>query len=101
MSEPTPPDGAEPPAIPLRRRGPVLWLLALPGVLYLLAPVVANRIEPRVFGIPFLVFYLLAVTAATGPLVGLVARFDPAYRLGAPEFVPADRDTPRTPEDRG
>lgn len=78
------------PALPLRRRGPVLWLLALPGALYLLAPVVANRIEPRIAGIPFLVFYLLVVTASTGPLVALVARFDPAYRTGAAEFVPAD-----------
>ncbi|MFI5780599.1 hypothetical protein [Nocardia sp. NPDC051570] len=90
MADPTPPDGARAPTYPLRRRGPVLWLLTLPGVLYCLAPVVANRIEPRVFGIPFLTFYLLAVTALTGPLVGLVAHFDPAYRSGAPEFVPAD-----------
>ncbi|RDI66709.1 DUF3311 domain-containing protein [Nocardia pseudobrasiliensis] len=85
MSDPT----------PLRRRGPVLWLLILPGLLYCLAPVVADRIEPRVFGIPFLVCYLLAVTALTGPLVALVARFDPAYRSGAPEFVPVDDDIER------
>ncbi|BCK58547.1 DUF3311 domain-containing protein [Nocardia wallacei] len=78
---------------PLRRRGRVLWLLVLPGVLYCLAPFVANRIEPRVFGIPFLVCYLLVVTALTGPIVGLVARFDPAYREGAAEFVPADDDS--------
>ncbi|WP_067886260.1 DUF3311 domain-containing protein [Nocardia vaccinii] len=79
-----------PEPIPLRGRGKILWLLALPGVLYCLAPFVANRIEPRVAGIPFLVVYLLAVTVLTGPLVGLVARFDPVYRAGTPEYVPAD-----------
>ncbi|WP_280270606.1 DUF3311 domain-containing protein [Nocardia wallacei] len=78
---------------PLRRRGRVLWLLALPVSLYCLAPFVANRIEPRVFGIPFLICYLLVVTVSTGPIVGLVARFDPAYREGAAEFVPADDDS--------
>ncbi|MFE3759499.1 DUF3311 domain-containing protein [Nocardia tengchongensis] len=77
-------------AIPLRQRGPVLFLLALPGLLYCLAPAVANRIEPRVFGIPFLAAYLIAVTIAIGPLIWFVARRDPAYRSGAAEFVPAD-----------
>ncbi|MCU1644096.1 MAG: hypothetical protein JWN03_4371 [Nocardia sp.] len=88
MTEPIP----AAPAIPLRRRGPMLGLLVIPGVLYCLAPVIADRIEPRIFGIPFLIFYLLAVTALTGPLVALVARFDPAYRAGAEEFVPADEN---------
>ncbi|RDI51736.1 DUF3311 domain-containing protein [Nocardia mexicana] len=79
-------------SIPVRRRGPVLWLLVLPGLLYCLAPFVADRIEPRIFGIPFLICYLLAVTVLTGPIVALVARFDPAYRSGAAEFVPADEN---------
>ncbi|MFF0489890.1 hypothetical protein ACFYTQ_12810 [Nocardia sp. NPDC004068] len=96
MADPAGPDDLRAPAIPLRRRGPVLWLLVLPGLAYCLAPVVADRIEPRVFGIPFLVFYLLVVTALTGPLIAFVARFDPAYRSGAPEFVPVDD----APEDR-
>ncbi|MGW4245131.1 DUF3311 domain-containing protein [Nocardia sp. NPDC004722] len=67
-----------------------MLLLLLPGLLYCLAPVVANRIEPRVVGVPFLVTYLIAVTILTGPLIWLVARLDPAYRSGAAEFVPAD-----------
>ncbi|MET9485443.1 DUF3311 domain-containing protein [Nocardia sp. NPDC006630] len=91
MAEPAPSGPA--PAIPLRRRGPVLWLLALPAVLYCLTPVIANRIEPRLLGIPFLIAYLLVVTVLSGPLVALVARFDPAYRAGAEEFVPADENT--------
>nr|WP_246461478.1 DUF3311 domain-containing protein [Nocardia transvalensis] len=65
-------------------------MLVLPGLLYCLAPFVANRIEPRILGVPFLICYLLAVTVVTGPIVALVARFDPAYRSGAAEFVPAD-----------
>ncbi|WP_067677450.1 DUF3311 domain-containing protein [Nocardia miyunensis] len=83
--------------IPLRERGKILWLLALPGLLYCLAPFVANRIEPRVAGIPFLVVYFLVVTVLTGPVVALVARFDPAYRTGAPEYVPAD-ENPAQPD---
>lgn len=77
-------------AVPLRKRGPALWLLAIPALLYCLAPVLANRIEPRIAGLPFLVAYLIAVTVITGPIVWLTARFDPAYRTGAEEFVPAD-----------
>ncbi|WP_460727846.1 hypothetical protein [Nocardia heshunensis] len=74
----------------LRQRGPALLLLALPGLLYCLAPVVANRTEPRILGIPFLVGYLIVVTILVGPLIWLVARLDPAYRSGTAEFVPAD-----------
>ncbi|MFF3569556.1 DUF3311 domain-containing protein [Nocardia jiangxiensis] len=88
-----------PEPIPLRRRGRMLWLLALPGVLYCLAPFVANRIEPRVAGVPFLIVYLLAVTVLTGPVVGLVARFDPAHRAGAPEYVPVDDHPEPSAED--
>ncbi|MFC3439338.1 DUF3311 domain-containing protein [Nocardia seriolae] len=51
---------------------------------------VANRIEPRILGIPFLIAYLVAVTILTGPLIWFVARRDPANRSVAPEFVPAD-----------
>ncbi|WP_083914233.1 DUF3311 domain-containing protein [Nocardia concava] len=78
------------PAAPLRQRGPALLLLTVPGILFCLAPFVANRIEPRILGIPFLIAYLIAVTVLTGPLIWLAAHFDPAYRSGAAEFVPAD-----------
>ncbi|MEC3958323.1 DUF3311 domain-containing protein [Nocardia sp. CDC153] len=85
-------DSESAPPVPatLRQRGPALLLLILPGVLYCIAPFVANRVEPRILGVPFLVAYLIAVTIVTGPLIWLVARLDPAYRSGAPEFVPAD-----------
>lgn len=87
-------ESAPPAAGPsLRQRGPALLLLVLPGLLYCLAPVVANRIEPRILGVPFLVAYLIAVTILTGPLIWLVARLDPAYRSGAAEFVPVDDST--------
>lgn len=78
------------PAAPLHQRGPALLLLTVPGVLFCLAPFVANRIEPRILGVPFLIAYLIAVTVLTGPLIWLAAHFDPAYRSGAAEFVPAD-----------
>ncbi|WP_222932849.1 DUF3311 domain-containing protein [Nocardia yunnanensis] len=65
-------------------------MLIAPGLLYCLAPAVANRVEPRLLGIPFLVAYLIIVTILTGPVIWLAARLDPAYRSGAAEFVPAD-----------
>ncbi|MGW4350763.1 DUF3311 domain-containing protein [Nocardia sp. NPDC004582] len=92
-------DPASASPVPLRQRGPALLLLAVPGVLYCLAPAIANRIDPRVFGLPFLVAYLIAVTVLTGPLIWFVAARDPAYRSGAPEFVPADNPPPGAPAD--
>ncbi|GAB0102537.1 hypothetical protein JMUB6875_15050 [Nocardia sp. JMUB6875] len=86
-------ESTAPVAAPLHRRGPALLLLAIPGILFCLAPFVANRIEPRILGIPFLIAYLIAATVLTGPLIWLAAHFDPAYRSGAVEFVPAD-DSP-------
>jgi len=83
-----PPGGpASRPARPSRR---ALWLLLVPVVLYCLAPLVANRIEPRVLGMPFLLFWMLAATVLSPLVIWLVARLDPVYRAGAVEPVPAD-----------
>lgn len=74
----------------LRCKRPALWLLIIPAVLYCLTPIVANRIEPMVFGVPFIIFYTAAVTVATWVVIWLVARLDPLYRAGAVEPVPVD-----------
>lgn len=72
-----------------RRRRP-LWLLAVPVVLYLLTPVIANTIHPIVLGMPFIVFYTVGVTVLTWACVWLTARLDPVYHSDADEPVPAD-----------
>jgi hypothetical protein len=84
---------SQPPDRPLsevRARRPVLWLLLVPAVLYCAAPLVANRIEPRVLGVPFLLAWIIAVTVISPIIIWIVARNDPAYRSDAAEPLPAD-----------
>jgi len=83
MSQSTPPP-------PPTTRRPALWLLLVPVVLYCLAPIVANRIEPRILGLPFLIFWVIAVTIVSPIVIWLVSRLDPVFRSGATEPVPAD-----------
>lgn len=75
---------------------PALWLLLVPVVLYVLAPLVANRVEPRVLGLPFLWAWIIAATIVSPLVIWLVARLDPAYRTGAVEPLAAD-DSARQP----
>ncbi|MGW7088355.1 DUF3311 domain-containing protein [Streptomyces sp. NPDC054871] len=69
---------------------PSLWLLLVPVFLYGSAPFVANRIEPRVLGIPFLLAWVIAATVISPLVIWLAARLDPAYRANAVEPIPAD-----------
>ncbi|MFF1695090.1 DUF3311 domain-containing protein [Streptomyces sp. NPDC058257] len=92
-----PPDPPDPMASPLdglpTLRGvarPSLWLLLVPVLLYGAAPFVANRIEPRVLGIPFLLAWVIAATVISPLVIWLAARLDPAYRANAVEPIPAD-----------
>jgi hypothetical protein len=78
---------------------PALWLLLVPVLLYCLAPVVADRIEPRILGIPFLLAYIGAVTIVTPLVIWLVSRLDPVFRAGAAEPVPAEDLVPADPAD--
>ncbi|MCM2580028.1 DUF3311 domain-containing protein [Streptomyces meridianus] len=68
-----------------------LWLLLVPAVLYGLAPLVANRIEPRVLGVPFLLAWIIGATVLSPLAIWLTARLDPAYRAGTAESLPVDR----------
>jgi hypothetical protein len=74
----------------VRSRRPVLWLLLVPAVLYCAAPLVANRIEPRILGVPFLVMWLIAATVISPIIIWIISRYDPAYRSDAAEPIPAD-----------
>ncbi|MWA09484.1 DUF3311 domain-containing protein [Streptomyces sp. BA2] len=69
---------------------PSLWLLLVPVLLYGSAPFVANRIEPRILGIPFLLAWVIAATVISPLVIWLAARLDPAYRTNAVEPIPAD-----------
>nr|WP_206323416.1 DUF3311 domain-containing protein [Streptomyces sp. HNM0574] len=53
----------------------MLWLLA-PYVLYLAAVPLVNRVEPTVFGVPFLFVWLFGATLLTPPLVWCTYRAD-------------------------
>jgi hypothetical protein len=74
----------------VRSSRPVLWLLLVPAVLYCAAPLVADRIEPRLLGIPFLLVWIIAATVISPIVIWIVSKLDPAYRAGAVEPVPAD-----------
>ncbi|WP_209369962.1 DUF3311 domain-containing protein [Brevibacterium renqingii] len=78
-----------PPSSPPRRRFSLL-LLIVPVVLYVLTPVVANSVEPRLFGLPFVITYTIIVTILTWFFVWMAARGDRFYRRNAPEHIPAD-----------
>ncbi|WP_069883914.1 DUF3311 domain-containing protein [Streptomyces luteocolor] len=79
---------------------PSLWLLLVPALLHGAAPLVANRVEPRVLGVPFLLAWMIAATVVSPLVIWLVARLDPAYRLNAVEPIPADDDV-NSPEGGG
>ncbi|MGW8380884.1 DUF3311 domain-containing protein [Streptomyces sp. ODS28] len=79
--------GASPAPSPRPRRH-ALWLLLVPAALYCAAPLVANRIEPRVLGVPFLLAWIIAATVLSPLVIWLAARLDPAYREGADEPLP-------------
>ncbi|WP_432790273.1 DUF3311 domain-containing protein [Brevibacterium sp. K11IcPPYGO002] len=74
---------------PPRRRNS-LFLLVIPVVLYVLTPVVANSVEPRVAGLPFILAYTIAVTILTWFFVWMTARGDRYYRHDLAEHIPAD-----------
>ncbi|MET9498863.1 DUF3311 domain-containing protein [Streptomyces sp. NPDC006552] len=57
------------------KRPQLLWLL-VPFVLYIGALPFANRVEPVVFGLPFLFVWLLAATLLTPAAVWLTWRGD-------------------------
>ncbi|WP_166828803.1 hypothetical protein [Brevibacterium limosum] len=80
---------SRPPSRPPRRRFS-LFLLIIPVVLYALTPIVANSVEPRIAGLPFVVTYTIIVTVLTWFFVWMTARGDHFYRGDLPEHVPSD-----------
>ncbi|MFG3259554.1 DUF3311 domain-containing protein [Streptomyces sp. NPDC048172] len=74
----------------IRAPRPALWLLLVPAVLYCAAPLVANRVEPRVLGMPFLLAWVIGATVVSPLVIWLAARLDPAYAKGSVEPLPVD-----------
>ena len=72
------------------RRRYSLFLLIVPVVLYVLTPVVANSVEPRIAGLPFILAYTIAVTILTWFFVWMTAQGDRYYRHDLPEHIPSD-----------
>jgi beta-lactamase regulating signal transducer with metallopeptidase domain len=55
---------------------PHRWLAALPTVLMLGGAPFANRVEPYVFGLPFLLAWIVGCVLLTSVLLAVVRRLD-------------------------
>lgn len=57
------------------------WLAVLPAIGMLAGVPLANRVEPYVLGLPFLLFWIVAWVVATSGVMGLIYVLDrSAYR---------------------
>jgi hypothetical protein len=60
--------------LPVRR--PWRWLAALPATGIVLAPFVANRVEPFVLGLPFLLAFITGWVLVTSAVMALIFVLD-------------------------
>ncbi|BBW97800.1 DUF3311 domain-containing protein [Geobacillus sp. FSL W8-0032] len=58
----------------------IRWLMVLPFVGMLGGIPFVNKVEPYVFGMPLLLFWLVAWVIATSVIMAIVYRFDPAVK---------------------
>jgi hypothetical protein len=56
------------------------WFAAIPVLLNLAGVLYANRVTPFVFGLPFLLAWVVGSVVATSLVMWLVYRLDPANR---------------------
>ncbi len=59
-------------------------LALLPFLAMLVGPFFLNRVTPYVFGMPFLLAWLVAWILLTAAIMAIIFRFDPANRDDAP-----------------
>ncbi len=64
--------------VPARRPRAYHWLAALPAVCMLGGVPLANRVEPYVLGLPFLLFWILLWVVVTAGVMGLIYALDQA-----------------------
>ena len=58
----------------------VRLLALLPFAAMLIGPFFLNRVEPMIFGMPFLLAWFVAWTGLTAAIMALIYRLDPANR---------------------
>lgn len=59
------------------------FLASLPFLGILVGVAFANRVEPFVFGLPFILFWIVAWVLLTSVIMAVVYRLDPANREDA------------------
>ncbi len=55
---------------------PWRWLAAIPATALLIAPFVANRVEPRILGLPFLLAFITGWVLITSVTMAVVYLLD-------------------------
>jgi hypothetical protein len=58
----------------------VRWLAVLPFLAMLIGPFFLNRVTPFVFGMPFLLAWIVAWIVLTAAIMAVIYRCDPANR---------------------
>jgi hypothetical protein len=56
------------------------WLALLPCLAVIVGPFFLNRVTPFVFGMPFLLAWLVGWIVITPAIMAVIFRFDPANR---------------------
>jgi membrane protein required for beta-lactamase induction len=78
------------------RRVPIhRWLAVIPGLLILVGVPFANRVHGLLFGLPFLLVWILGSVVLTSPIMALVGALDArhaARNAAAASPPPASRD---------
>jgi Protein of unknown function (DUF3311) len=59
------------------------WLALLPFLALLVGPFFVNRVTPYVFGMPFLLAWIVGWILFTAAIMAVIFRFDPANRKDA------------------
>ena len=80
--------------VPSRRPRPYHWLAALPALCMLGGVPFANRVEPYVLGLPFLLFWILLWVVATSGVMGLIYALDERAAGGADAAAAASPGAP-------
>ncbi len=78
--------------VPAHRPRAYHWLAALPALCMLGGVPFANRVEPFVLGLPFLLFWILLWVVVTSAMMGLIYALDEAAARragGAPDAAAA------------
>ena len=60
----------------------IRWLAVVPFLALIVGPFFVNRVEPRVFGAPFLLVWIVAWILLTSLIMAVIYAADPANREG-------------------